>query len=99
MLPYFKRWMQLLPNIESVAKCDDEKLNKLWQGLGYYSRCKNIKKCAIECVEKHNGKLPCTKEELLTLPGIGPYTAGAIASIAYGQKSKCSRWECDSCIF
>lgn len=63
MLPYFKRWMQLLPNIESVAKCDDEKLNKLWQGLGYYSRCKNIKKCAIECVEKHNGKLPCTKEE------------------------------------
>lgn len=86
MLPYFKRWMQLLPNIESVAKCDDEKLNKLWQGLGYYSRCKNIKKCAIECVEKHNGKLPCTKEELLTLPGIGPYTAGAIASIAYGQR-------------
>ena len=46
MLPYFKSWMQLLPDIESVAKCDDEKLNKLWQGLGYYSRCKNIKKCA-----------------------------------------------------
>ena len=86
MLPYFKRWIQQLPDIESVAKCDDEKLNKLWQGLGYYSRCKNIKKCAIECVEKHNGKLPCTKEELLKLPGIGPYTAGAIASIAYGQR-------------
>lgn len=76
----------MLPDIESVAKCDDEKLNKLWQGLGYYSRCKNIKKCAIECVEKHNGKLPFTKEELLKLPGIGPYTAGAIASIAYGQR-------------
>ena len=86
MLPYFKRWIQMLPDIESVAKCDDEKLNKLWQGLGYYSRCKNIKKCAIECVEKHNGKLPFTKEELLKLPGIGPYTAGAIASIAYGQR-------------
>lgn len=86
MLPYFKRWIQQLPDIESVAKCDDEKLNKLWQGLGYYSRCKNIKKCAIECVEKYEGKLPCTKEELLKLPGIGPYTAGAIASIAYGQR-------------
>ena len=86
MLPYFKRWIQQLPDIESVAKCDDEKLNKLWQGLGYYSRCKNIKKCAIECVEKYNGKLPCTKEELLKLPGIGPYTAGAIASIANGQR-------------
>ena len=86
MLPYFKRWIQQLPDIESVAKCDDEKLNKLWQGLGYYLRCKNIKKCAIECVEKYNGKLPCTKEELLKLPGIGPYTAGAIASIANGQR-------------
>ena len=75
-----------LPNIHSVANCDDEKLTKLWQGLGYYSRCKNIKKCAVECVEKYSGKLPYTKEELLKLPGIGPYTAGAIASIAYGQR-------------
>ena len=47
MLPYFKRWIQQLPDIESVAKCDDEKLNKLWQGLGYYSRCKNIKKFCL----------------------------------------------------
>ena len=86
MLPYYKRWICELPDIESVAKCDDENLNKLWQGLGYYSRCKNIKKCAIECVEKHGGKLPDTKQELVKLPGIGPYTAGAIASIAYGQR-------------
>lgn len=86
MLPYYKRWMIALPNIESVAKCDDEKLYKLWQGLGYYSRCKNIKKCAIVCMEKHEGRLPNSKEKLCTLPGIGPYTAGAIASIAYGQR-------------
>ncbi len=86
MLPYYKKWMMTLPDIESVAKCDDEKLYKLWQGLGYYSRCKNIKKCALVCMEKYNGKLPSTKEELCTLPGIGPYTAGAIASIAYGQR-------------
>ena len=86
MLPYYKRWTKELPNIHSVANCDDEKLTKLWQGLGYYSRCKNIKKCAVECVEKYSGKLPYTKEELLKLPGIGPYTAGAIASIAYGQR-------------
>lgn len=86
MLPYYKRWIKELPNIHSVANCDDEKLTKLWQGLGYYSRCKNIKKCAVECVEKYSGKLPYTKEELLKLPGIGPYTAGAIASIAYGQR-------------
>lgn len=86
MLPYYKRWMEILPNIESVAKCDDEKLYKLWQGLGYYSRCKNIKKCALVCVDKYHGNLPSTKEELSRLPGIGPYTAGAIASIAYGER-------------
>ena len=86
MLPYYRRWMETLPDIYSVASCDDEKLNKLWQGLGYYSRCKNIKKCAIECVKNYNGHLPHTKEELLHLPGIGPYTAGAIASIAYNER-------------
>lgn len=86
MLPYYRRWIKQLPDIHSVAVCDDEKLHKLWEGLGYYSRCRNIKKCAIECVEKYDGKLPSTKEELLKLPGIGPYTAGAIASIAYGQR-------------
>lgn len=86
MLPYYRRWMKELPDIESVARCEDEKIHKLWQGLGYYSRCKNIKKCAIECVGKWNGTLPSTKEELMKLPGIGAYTAGAIASIAYGQR-------------
>lgn len=86
MLPYYRRWMQELPDITSVAYCEDEKIHKLWQGLGYYSRCRNIKKCAVECVQHWNGKLPSNKEQLIKLPGIGEYTAGAIASIAYGQR-------------
>ncbi len=72
-----------LPDIASLAACDDDRLMRLWEGLGYYSRARNLKKCAQAVMEKHGGKLPDTKEELLKLPGIGPYTAGAIASIAY----------------
>lgn len=85
MLPYYKRFISALPTIEDLAKCDDEKLHKLWEGLGYYSRCKNLKKCAIVCMEQYDGKLPKTKAKLAKLPGIGPYTAGAIASIAYDE--------------
>lgn len=84
--PYFHRFMQQLPDIQSLATCDDDQLAKLWEGLGYYHRVRNMKKCAITCVEKYNGQLPSTYEELLTLPGIGAYTAGAIASIAFKQK-------------
>ncbi len=86
MLPYFDRFIQELPDIPSLASVSDEKLHKLWQVLGYYNRCKNLKKCAQVCMDKYAGHLPVTKEELMTLPGIGPYTAGAIASIAFDQK-------------
>lgn len=86
MLKYYNRFIEQLPDMKALAACPDEKLNKLWQGLGYYSRAKNLKKCAIICMEKYDGKLPETKEELMKLPGIGPYTAGAIASIAYDQR-------------
>ena len=89
MLPYYSRFIQELPDMESLSKCEDEKLNKLWQGLGYYSRARNLKKCAILCMEQYNGNLPSTKKELMTLPGIGPYTAGAIASIAFDEKVSC----------
>lgn len=85
MLPYFEVFVKELPDIVSLANVSDEKLHKLWQGLGYYSRARNLKKCAQVCVEQYNGQLPQTKEELSSLPGIGPYTAGAIASIAFGQ--------------
>ena len=64
---------------------DDDELHKLWEGLGYYNRVRNMKKCAQMCVEKYDGKLPGSYEELLKLPGIGEYTAGAIASIAFHE--------------
>lgn len=89
MLAYYERFIEQFPTLPDLANADDEKLHKAWQGLGYYSRCRNLKKCAQQCMEKYDGKLPRTKKELETLAGIGPYTAGAIASIAYNEKVSC----------
>lgn len=82
---YYHRFMECLPDIPSLARVDEEELNKLWEGLGYYSRARNLKKTAELLVREYDGNLPSTYDELLKLPGIGPYTAGAIASIAFGQ--------------
>lgn len=81
--PYFERFMQALPTLQDLAYADDDMLKKLWEGLGYYNRVKNMKKCAQICMKEHGGQLPDTYEELLKLPGIGSYTAGAVASIAF----------------
>ena len=86
MLPYYERFIREIPDIQSLAYAGEDQLTKLWQGLGYYSRVRNMKKCARVCMEKYGGKLPPTKKELEQLPGIGSYTAGAIASIAYDEK-------------
>ena len=83
--PYFARFMEALPDVETLAAAADDRLLKLWEGLGYYSRAKNLKKTAQILVNEYGGRLPDTREELLSLPGIGSYTAGAIASIAYGK--------------
>ena len=83
--PYFARFIQELPDIPTLAACPQEKLLKLWEGLGYYSRVRNMQLAAQEMVEKYNGKLPEDFSLLLSLKGIGSYTAGAIASIAYGM--------------
>ncbi len=83
--PYFARFMEELPDVEALAEVSDDRLLKLWEGLGYYSRARNLKKAARIIVERYGGRLPDTMEELLGLPGIGSYTAGAIASIAYGK--------------
>lgn len=83
-LPYYNRFMQELPTIADLAVCSEEKLHKLWQGLGYYSRVRNLQKAAKIVVEQYGGKLPADYEALKKLPGIGEYTAGAIASIAFG---------------
>ena len=81
--PYFKRFMEQFPDVEALAKAEEEVLLKLWEGLGYYSRARNLKKAAIIMMEEYGGAMPKTYEALLKLPGIGTYTAGAVASIAY----------------
>ena len=83
--PYFERFMEELPDIPSLAEVSQERLLKLWEGLGYYSRARNLKKAACEIMERFSGVMPASVQELLTLPGIGPYTAGAVSSIAYGR--------------
>ena len=80
---YFLRFIRELPDVEALAEVKEDKLLKLWEGLGYYNRVKNMKKAAMQIVEQYKGKLPADYEELLKLKGIGTYTAGAVASIAY----------------
>ena len=80
---YYVRFLEALPTIESLAACDDALLQKLWEGLGYYSRVRNLKKAAILILERHDGIFPRDYGKILALPGIGDYTAGAIASIAF----------------
>lgn len=81
---YYARFIEALPRVANLAACPQERLLKLWEGLGYYNRVKNMQKAAIEVMEKYEGVLPADYEKLLKLPGIGSYTAGAVASIAYG---------------
>lgn len=83
--PYFERFIAALPDIRTLAECRDETLLKLWEGLGYYNRARNLKRAALCVIEEGRTTLPETYEKLLELPGIGSYTAGAVASIAYGQ--------------
>lgn len=82
--PYFARFMEALPDIAALASVEEEKLLKLWEGLGYYNRARNLKKAAQAVMEQHGGQMPSSYGEILSLPGIGSYTAGAIASIAFG---------------
>ena len=86
VIPYYGRFMAELPTVFALANCPEERLLKLWQGLGYYSRARNLKRCAEAVVKDHGGAFPRTAAELKKLPGIGPYTAGAIASIAFGER-------------
>lgn len=85
-LPYFERFMSALPTVRDLAEADEDVLLKLWEGLGYYSRVRNLQKAARQIMADHGGQLPQTYEELLILAGVGEYTAGAIASIAFGQR-------------
>lgn len=84
VIPYYHRFLEELPTVEDLAAVSDDRLMKLWQGLGYYSRARNLKKAAEILTSQYGGELPRDFQKLRALPGIGDYTAGAIASIAYG---------------
>ena len=85
VIPFFERFIKNLPSMNSLAKVDDKELIKLWEGLGYYSRARNLKKTAVSIIKNFEGKLPDNLEDLLTLPGIGSYTANAILAIAFNK--------------
>jgi len=85
VIPFFNRFIKYLPSINSLAKVNEKKLIKLWEGLGYYSRARNLKKTAQSINRNFKGKLPNNLEDLLTLPGIGNYTANAILAIAFNK--------------
>ncbi|MCR4666307.1 MAG: A/G-specific adenine glycosylase [Desulfovibrio sp.] len=86
---YFLRWMKRFPDIRHVAMSSDEDLLRAWEGLGYYSRAKNIKKAAAQILKEHGGVFPEHLDDIRALPGVGPYTANAIAGIAFRQHVAC----------
>lgn len=85
VIPYFLRFMEQLPTVEALATAPEEQLLKLWEGLGYYSRARNLQKAAKIICAQYGGIFPERYEDILSLPGIGPYTAGAVASISFEQ--------------
>lgn len=84
VIPYFLNFIEQFPTIEALSKADEEKVLKAWEGLGYYSRVRNLQSAVKEVHEKYDGKVPNDPKEISSLKGVGPYTAGAILSIAYG---------------
>ncbi len=85
VIPYYERFLRELPDVFALANVEDDRLHKLWEGLGYYSRARNLKKAAGEIVSRFGGEMPGRYADLLLLPGIGEYTAGAIASLSFGE--------------
>ena len=86
VIPYFNRWMERYPTIQDLAEAPEEEVLRSWEGLGYYSRARNLHQAAREMVTRYGGKLPEDVGKLRGLPGIGDYTSGAVASIAYGKR-------------
>ena len=84
VIPYYQRWMEALPTLADLAAVDEARLMKLWQGLGYYTRARNLQKAARVILEDYGGAFPDRWEDIVKLPGVGDYTAGAVASIAFG---------------
>nr|MBP9855063.1 A/G-specific adenine glycosylase [Candidatus Omnitrophota bacterium] len=86
VIPYYERWIQEFPTVKTVGDSSEQKILKMWQGLGYYQRAKNLHKAAKMVCEKFDEKIPDTYDQLRSLPGFGPYTTGAVLSIAYDQR-------------
>lgn len=84
VIPYFNRFMEWFPTLEDFAEADEEKILKAWEGLGYYSRVRNLQSAIKEVKEHYGGKVPNNHQDMIALKGVGPYTAGAVLSIAYG---------------
>jgi len=87
VVPYFQRFVAELPTVKALAEADAQQVLRLWQGLGYYSRARNLQRAAQRIVAEFGGEIPCERDDLLSLPGVGRYTAGAIASIAFGRRA------------
>jgi A/G-specific adenine glycosylase len=85
VIPYFEKWMERLPDPKAVADAEEGELLRLWEGLGYYSRVRNLKKAARKIMQEHAGRIPREEKALRRLPGIGPYTAAAILSLAFNE--------------
>ena len=85
VLGYFERFMKRFPDVAALASAPQDEVLKLWEGLGYYSRARNLQKAAQVCMQEYGGSIPQTASELKKLPGVGDYTAGAVASIAFGE--------------
>ncbi len=86
-IPFYDRFLQRFPDVHALAEADLDSVLKLWEGLGYYARARNLHRAARQVVEEHGGRLPADETSLRKLPGIGPYTAAALLSIAFGQPS------------
>jgi A/G-specific adenine glycosylase len=85
VVPFFERWMRALPTVEALAEADEQAVLGLWQGLGYYSRARNLHAAAKAVVERHDGKIPADFDALRALPGVGDYTAGAVLAFAFDR--------------
>ena len=87
VIPYYERFLERFPTVQALAEASEEEVLRLWSGLGYYSRARNLKKAARQVVAEFGGKLPRNRDEILSLAGIGEYTASAITSVAFGDRS------------
>ena len=86
VIPYYENWIRKFPTVNSVAKVNIDEALKMWEGFGYYKRCRNFHSAAKIIVSKHNGMIPNSYNILLSLPGVGNYVASAILSIAFNEK-------------